>query len=148
MRGPYDELLNYPHHVSSTRPHLSMAQRAAQFAPFAALTGYEAAVREAGRLTESRRSLDEEQQAMLNDRLCLAVESGGETAFTWFVPDSQKAGGAYVTHVGIVRHLDAAQGLLFLTDGTTIPIGELWEVRAVDAEEGPGQTLSPDGTFF
>ncbi len=136
MRGQYDDILYLPHPVSPNRPHLSRAQRAAQFAPFAALTGYEAAVREAGRLTTPRRSLDEEQKALLNEQLHLAAEGRTPAAFTWFVPDARKSGGAYVTHVGTIRHIDLAQGMLYLTDGTAIPIAELGALHPVEEDSG------------
>lgn len=125
MRGKYDDMLNLPRPVSPNRPHMTRVQRAAQFAPFAALTGYEAAVQEAGRLTEQRRNLDEEQKAILNEKLHLAAKTKMPMAFTWFVQDTRKAGGAYVTHMGVIRHLDPAAGMLYLADGVVIPIQEL-----------------------
>ncbi len=132
MKGPYDDLLNLPHHVSRNHPPMDRLRRAAQFAPFAALTGHEDAVREAARLTEQRAELSEEEQEKLNHRLRLAVESGGVWSFTWFVPDTKKAGGAYVTRTGVIRHLDAACGVAELTDRTRIPLSELIAIQETD----------------
>ena len=108
---------------------MSPVQRAAQFAPFAALTGYDAACRETARLTEPRRTLDETRQEEINGRLCLAAESGKVMAFTWFVPDAHKDGGAYVTRLGTIRRIEPVSATIFLTDGTTIPVKELWQVQ-------------------
>ena len=106
MKGAYDDIINLPHHVSATRPHMSMGDRAAQFAPFAALTGYEDAVREAARLTEERVELTEDAQAALDARLRLLADgsmAGKAVTLTWFQPDARKSGGAYVTATGILK---------------------------------------------
>lgn len=128
MSGPYDDILFRQRPVSACHPRMSQVQRAAQFAPFAALTGYDAAVRETARITEPRRTMDEEEKAKLNDRLTLALESGQPRRFTWFVADERKAGGAYVSTVGSIRRIEPVSGILFLRDGRTIPVAELWDV--------------------
>lgn len=124
----YDDMIGLPHHVSGKRPRMSMAGRAAQFSPFAALTGYDAAIREAARLTDrkielsedSRAALDRKQQ-FLRENLaqCPAVE------VTYFVPDSRKEGGAYVTAAGRVKKLDEHRRRMIFTDGTEIPLDEI-----------------------
>ena len=105
----YDEIINFPHHVSKTRPQMPMSDRAAQFSPFAALTGYDSAIRETGRLTDEKIDLDEESLNALNVRyqmLTDALEERPEVRITYFKPDERKAGGAYVTTAGAVRKID------------------------------------------
>lgn len=96
----YDDIINLPHYTSSKRPRMAMIDRAAQFSPFAALTGYDAAVKETARLTEDRVELDEYQKSALNDRLQIVQERLSDTpviSITYFVPDERKSGGAYCT---------------------------------------------------
>ncbi len=129
MSGPYDEILHLPHHRSALHPPLSKQQRAAQFAPFAALTGHEAAVREAARLTQQRMELDEEEKIRLNQQLMQAADSAAPYEFTWFVADSRKEGGSYRTRQGCIRRLDEIYRLVELTDRTKIPIDQLINLR-------------------
>ena len=124
----YDEILSLPHHVSKTRPQMPMADRAAQFAPFAALTGYDAAIKETGRLTDERIELDEESLTALNVRyqmLTDALEKRPEVRITYFKPDERKAGGAYVTTVGEVRKIDDFEQTIIMQDGTRIPMDDV-----------------------
>ena len=128
----YDDIINLPHHVSTKRTHMSLHDRAAQFAPFAALTGYDAAVRETARLTDTRLELDEYEMEALNDRLRLIAESLSDEpviAVTYFLPDKKKAGGAYVTATGIVRKIDEYERTVVMNDGTRIPIEEITEIE-------------------
>jgi len=128
MSGKYDDILNLPHHVSASRPHMSAIERAAQFAPFAALTGYDAAVRETARLTDARLELDEYEKEALNDKLRVLdenLESGPEVTITYFLPDGKKAGGAYVTASGTVKKIDGYERVVVLEDGGRIPIDEI-----------------------
>lgn len=128
MSGKYDDILNLPHHVSASRPHMPAADRAAQFAPFAALTGYDAAVRETARQTDARLELDECEKEALNDKLRVLDEhlgSAPEVAVTYFRPDGRKAGGAYVTVSGAVRKIDGYARVVVLADGGRIPIDEI-----------------------
>ena len=93
MSGAYDDIIHLPHHVSQTRPRMSAADRAAQFSPFAALTGYGAAVTEAGRLTDQRIELTESEKETLNERLLLLREQLAEppeVTITYFQPDEKK----------------------------------------------------------
>ena len=124
----YDDIIGLPHHVSATRPQMSMINRAAQFSPFAALTGYDAAIRETGRLTDNRIELSEDSRADLDRKQQLLSErlaDPPEVSVTYFVPDGKKAGGAYVTATGNVKKLDDFQRLMVLTDGTVVPIDEI-----------------------
>lgn len=124
----YDETIDLPHHVSKTRPQMPMSDRAAQFSPFAALTGYDAAVKETGRLTDEKIELDEESLTALNVRyqmLTDALEKRPEVRITYFKPDERKAGGAYVTTAGAVRKIDDFEQTIIMQDGTRIPMGDV-----------------------
>ena len=130
--GKYDDIIDLPHHVSETHPPMSRADRAAQFSPFAALTGYDAAVRETARVTERRIELDEGVKAELNARLNCILEHLSEhpqVSLTYFVPDEKKSGGAYRTVTGTVRKLDSFVKTLTLTDGTVVPMEEMVHVE-------------------
>lgn len=130
--GKYDDIIDLPHHVSGTHPPMSRADRAAQFSPFAALTGYDAAVRETARVTERRIELDEGVKAELNARLNCILEHLSEhpqVSLTYFVPDEKKSGGAYRTVTGTVRKLDSFAKTLTLTDGTVVPMEEMVHVE-------------------
>ena len=105
----YGDILNMPHHVSATRPQMPMSDRAAQFSPFAALTGYDAAIKETGRLTDTKIELDDEELNNLNLKFQFLVEhleDEPEVAITYFKADERKAGGAYLEATGIVKKLD------------------------------------------
>lgn len=124
----YDEIINFPHHVSKTRPQMPMSDRAAQFSPFAALTGYDSAIKETGRLTDEKIDLDEESLNALNVRyqmLTDALEERPEVRITYFKPDERKAGGAYVTTAGAVRKIDDFEQTIIMQDGTRIPMGDV-----------------------
>ena len=138
-RSPYEDIINLPHHVSPTRPRMSRADRAAQFSPFAALSGYGDAVQETARLTNRRIELDESAKAALDEKLRLlaeVIEDRPEAAITYFLPDRKKAGGEYVTAAGRVKKLDAAAQELVMVNGQTIPIADI-----VEAESRLFQTL-------
>ena len=117
--------INLPHHVSRNHPQMPLRDRAAQFAPFAALTGYEAAVGETARLTAERRELDAQEAEELNRRLAALIArlpDRPEATVEYFVPDDRKAGGAYVTVTGVVRHISVPERTLVMEDGTVIPL--------------------------
>ena len=127
----YDDIINLPHHVSTNRPRMSMHDRAAQFAPFAALVGYDDVVAETARLTESRPELDEQEQRELNARLCALadhIQEHPEVRIRYFVPDERKTGGAIVEVCGAVKKLVAADKTIVLDDGTVIPIYDLLNI--------------------
>lgn len=129
----YDDIIDLPHHVSVTRPRMSMIDRAAQFSPFAALTGYDAAIKETGRLTNERIELTEDSRAVLDRKQQLLLDNLAdhpEASVTYFVPDERKSGGAYVTVTGIVKKVDDYQRLLILTDGTKIPLDEILDMES------------------
>lgn len=131
--GAYDDIINLPHHVSERHPQMPIRDRAAQFSPFAALTGYESAVKEAARITDEQIELSEEQQEMLSERLLLledALPQQPEAAFTFFVPDARKKGGAYVTVRGKLKRIDRLSQTILLTNGTVIQIDRLSQVES------------------
>ena len=125
MRGPYDDIIHLPHPTSAKHPRMPAAQRAAQFSPFAALTGYDAAVRETARLTDRKAELSEEAKAALDQKLRLAVEGRAEVRITYFKPDEKKAGGAHMTITGAVRKIDDFEQMITMRDGTRIPMGDV-----------------------
>ena len=123
MPGKYDDIMDLPHHVSEKRVSMPLANRAAQFSPFAALTGYDAAIEETGRLTEGWVDLDESSVEALNDKLLLirqALPSEPEITVIYFRPDERKSGGAYITVTGVVKKLDSIDQYLLMEDGTRI----------------------------
>lgn len=135
MTGKYDDILRLPHHVSASRKPMAITARAAQFAPFAALSGYDAEVQEAGRLTDRPIEPDEYEKEAMNARLQLLARHFREewvVSLVFFQPDERKAGGAYVTRTGTVKKFREAERLLILTDGTVIPLDDL---IALDGEE-------------
>ena len=130
--GKYDDIINLPHHVSATHPHMPMLDRAAQFMPFRALTGYEDAVRETARLTEEKPELTEDEKALLDVRLQrLAEEIAGQpgVTLTYFQPDQKKAGGAYVSVTGRLKKIDDLEGVLILAEGERIPVEDILDIR-------------------
>ena len=134
MNGKYDEIMGLPHHVSKTRPQMPMSDRAAQFAPFAALTGYDAAIKETGRLTDERIELDVEALSALDMKYQLlmeALDEAPEVTITYFQPDERKAGGKYITATGALKKVDDFERRITMRDGTRIPMDD---VLSIDGE--------------
>ena len=126
----YADMLDLPHHVSAVHPPMSMADRAAQFAPFSALTGYGAAVKERARLTKGRPQLDEGEMERINRSLLWLKEhllGEPEVAVTYFLPDQRKEGGAYMKADGKVRKLSEEK--LVMADGKEILVEDLLEIE-------------------
>lgn len=133
MKGAYDDIIHLPHHVSSRRPQMPMSDRAAQFSPFAALTGYDDAIRETGRLTEQKILLDEEALARLDEKFRLLqdhLKEYPEIRVTYFKPDERKDGGAYLTVSGAIRKLRNFEREILLYDGTRIPMDDILEMES------------------
>lgn len=129
--GPYDDIIDLPHHVSATHPQMSLANRAAQFTPFKALTGYDDAVEETARLTDGRITLGENAIEDLDMRLSLladAIDAHPVVAVTYFQPDERKEGGAYVTATGGVKKVDDYERRIILMDGREIAIADVLEI--------------------
>lgn len=137
MQNNYDDIIDLPHHVSATRPQMSMMDRAAQFSPFAALTGYDAAIKETARLTDQKIDLDDYEKEEINDKIQLITEHLGEdfeVVITYFQPDSRKAGGDYVDAVGIVKKIDEYDRVIILQDGKKIPIDDILDIDMSGSE--------------
>lgn len=118
--------------VSRNHPRMSLHDRAAQFAPFAALTGHDAAIKETARLTDERLELSDEVIMKLNDQLNMIRDNIGteqEVIITYFVPDDKKAGGAYITHSGMVKKIDEFERNLIMQDEIVIPIEQISEIQ-------------------
>jgi hypothetical protein len=132
MNNRYNEIINLPHHVSKTRPQMPMSDRAAQFAPFAALTGYDSAIKETGRLTDERIELDEEALTALDRKYQLLMDTlddAPEVTIIYFQPDERKAGGQYVSATGTVKKVDTFGRRILLQDGTRIPLDSVYDLR-------------------
>ena len=131
MSGTYDDIIALPHPEPRTHPRMSLHDRAAQFSPFAALTGHSAAIAETGRLTASRITLDESEIARVDaalQRLRELLPQAPAVSITYFVPDERKAGGSYQTVTGTARRIDTANGVLLLTDRRGIPIADIFDI--------------------
>ena len=127
----YDDIINIPHHVSPTRQRMSMHDRAAQFAPFAALVGYDDAVAETARLTESRPELDEQEQRVINERLAYIadhIHEQPEVRIKYFVPDEYKSGWTIIEVSGKVKKISATDGTIVMADGRKIRLSDITDL--------------------
>ncbi len=127
----YDDIINLTHHTSSSRPHMSTYDRAAQFSPFAALTGYGTAITETGRLTDKKIELDEYSKSDLNEKLSKIqdqIDAQPEVLITYFQMDKKKSGGAYITAAGCVKKIDAYERMMVMQDDTKISIDDIFEI--------------------
>ena len=131
MNGTYDDIINMPHHKSDCHARMSVHDRAAQFSPFAALTGYDAEITETARLTDSRIELSEEEKEILDSKLRRAEDTKQTVCITCFVPDPHKSGGAYVEIVGRVKKIDSIDGLVRLMDGRETSIEDIFMIDGV-----------------
>lgn len=132
MKNPYEDMMELPHHVSSKRPQMPMSDRAAQFSPFAALVGYDAAIKEAGRLTDERIEPEEDRLNELNMKFRLIKEhlaDEPEVSLSYFEPDERKAGGRYLEISGTVKKIDDFERSLTMKDGTKISIDDILTVE-------------------
>ena len=128
----YDDIIELPHHTSKKHPQMPLLDRAAQFAPFAALTGHEAAIKETARLTEEEIELDEDRKELLDLRLQRLQEHLPEqwsVTVTYFKPDEKKAGGAYEMVTGVVKKVDGYARELVFTDGRRIGFERMIELE-------------------
>lgn len=128
----YKDIIDIPHHVSKTRPQMPMSDRAAQFAPFAALTGYDSAIKETGRLTDEKIELDEEALTTLDMKYQLlmdAFDDAPEVTITYFQPDERKAGGKYVSAIDAVKKVDDFERRITMRDGTRIPMDDVLSIE-------------------
>ena len=128
----YGGIINLPHPEPTTRPRMAMENRAAQFSPFAALTGYDDATREESRLVDIKQELSEEMKDMIDAKLAIIgqhVKEQPSVAVTYFQPDEKKAGGRYVTVSGNVKKLDGLGRVIMMMDGTKIPIEDVRHIE-------------------
>ena len=133
--GEYDEIINLPHHVSNKHPRMSLEARSAQFAPFAALTGYDDQVRETARLTNERKELADGLKMILNDKILRIqdkLDEMPEVTITYFVPDLRKSGGKYVTVTGKVKKIDEFKHVIIFDNKKEIPIQEIIDIADIE----------------
>lgn len=131
----YKDIIGLPHHVSLSHRPMAIIDRAAQFAPFAALTGHNAAIKEKARLTKQRIELDENCKEILNEKLSMVMAKNEEKPairITYFEPDSKKNGGSYVAVEGIVKKVDRYENRLILVDGIQIPIEDIIDIDEIN----------------
>ena len=132
--GAYDDIIDLPHPTSARHPRMPMADRAAQFSPFAAISGHGAAIQETARLTDERIELTEEEKAVLDETLRRLVDTGEEAVFTWFQPDGKKNGGTYTSSVGRLKRLDKLQHIVVLENGAAIPMEDILGIEVAANE--------------
>lgn len=133
MKGPYDDMIDLPHPTSKKHPRMALIDRAAQFSPFAALTGHEAAIRETARLTDRRMELDEDVKIELDMKLRLIADHSvqrPEVHITYFQPDEKKDGGSYQVLVGYIKRIDDVQRAVLMMDGKQIAIDDIYEIES------------------
>lgn len=125
----YDDIIDLPRPKSKHEP-MPMSDRAAQFSPFAALTGYGDAIDETARLTDARIELSEEERAELDyKQQYLSTLDSPMVTVTYFVPDSRKSGGAYVTHTGVLKRVDEVERMVVFKDGLRVPLDEVMDIK-------------------
>ena len=128
----YDDIINLPHHVSLTHPHMSRLDRAAQFSPFAALTGYDAAIKETARLTDKKVELGEYELEELNRtllELSYHISQHPHVMVTYFEPDKCKEGGVYITVSKEIKRIDEIEQAIYFTDGSKIPLSDIFSIE-------------------
>ena len=133
MSGPYDDIIDLPHQVSHRHPHMPVADRAAQFAPFAALTGYDAALRETARLTDRKVEQTEEIKALLDHKqqfLLEHAEARPKITVVHFKADERKDGGTYISVTGHFRTIDPIRRQLVLSNKTRIPLDDILDLES------------------
>jgi hypothetical protein len=132
MTEDYSDIINLPHHVSRNHPQMPMEARAAQFAPFAALTGYDTVIHETARQTDKQVELEEYDNERLNrifSELMDSLEEHPMVTVSYFKSDEHKAGGAYVTVMGQLKKVDTYEQLMVMENGTAIPIGNIMDLQ-------------------
>jgi hypothetical protein len=131
MMDEYDDIINLPHHVSKNHRQMPMEMRAAQFAPFAALTGYDAVINETARLTDQQVELEDYDNERLNRKYAELIENISEhpvITVSYFKPDKHKGGGAYVSKTGHIKKVDTYEQLMIMEDDTSIPLAAIVDI--------------------
>ncbi len=129
----YDDIINLPHHVSKKHPPLKRASYAAQFSPFAALTGYDGIVSEAARITDERIELNETDMEIINAKLqivCDRIKEKPELTVTYFVADKKKSGGKFLKTTASARRIDDVERVIYFTDGTKLPFDDIIDIQS------------------
>ena len=127
----YDDIINLPHHISTKHPRMTLETRSAQFAPFAALTGYEDAIEETGRLTTDKIDIDDEIKCKINEKIQLIKSNllmHYKVSIKYFIPDAKKEGGCYKFVSGIVKKIDEYKQIIIMEDKTEISINEIIDI--------------------
>ena len=137
--GKYEDIIHLPHHVSKKRPQMAIKDRAAQFSPFAALTGHEAAVKETARLTEEKMELDESTKRRLDEILQILMEQLRRdihlfVQITYFLPDEKKTGGSYLRIREKIQKIDTYRRIIFMMDKTKVPIDDIVDIELKEHE--------------
>ena len=135
--NPYEDIINLPHPMSRNHAPMPLQERAAQFAPFAALVGYDDAIRETARRTDDRRELDENEKALIDLELQFVAEhlaEEPELSLEYFVPDARKQGGSYATYTGKVKKIDAVERCICFSDGKRVKIDDVLSLQGGDIE--------------
>ena len=130
---PYEDIVNLPRHISKVHPQATMADRAARFSPFAAISGYEDMVKEAARVTEERIDITDATKELLNEKLNMIIEfldEEPEVTITYFVPDKKKDGGAYISITGTVKRIDEYERIVLMSDDKKIRIDEIYAIES------------------
>lgn len=132
--GKYDDIINLPHYESNIHPRMTLEARSAQFAPFAALTGYEDQVNETGRLTNDRIELSEDEKNILDNKLqeiLKFIEEEPSVYITYFIPDIFKEGGSYITRNCNLKRIDYINRVIILSDKNTISFDDILEIEKI-----------------
>lgn len=130
---PYEDIVNLPRHISKVHPQATMADRAARFSPFAAISGYEDMVKEAARVTEARIDITDATKELLNEKLNMIIEfldEEPEVTITYFEPDKKKDGGAYISITGTVKRIDEYERIVLMSDDKKIRIEEIYAIES------------------
>ena len=128
----YNDIINLPHHVSKKHPQLSKASYAAQFSPFAALSGYDGIVSEATRITDERVELGDKENDILNAKLQVIgdhIKEHPEIKVTYFEKDKKKSGGAYLQKIAPIKRIDDVERIMYFTDGTNLSIDDITDMQ-------------------
>lgn len=127
----YKDIIDLPHHVSKTRAKMPLKDRAAQFAPFAAVVGHEAAIKETARYVDRKKELDEMEKSIIDEKLNKInswLPEKHEIELMYFKPDNAKRGGEYVSKIGYVKKIDTYNLEVLFADGTRIEIGQIYSI--------------------
>lgn len=134
----YDDIIALPHHVSKKHPQMSLEDRAAQFAPFAALTGHKESIKEIARITDLKKILDENQIETINlelQHIQEQIKNAPLVKVTYFISDDKKDGGKYVTKTAYIKKIDEYQNLLILEDNLKIKIVDIYCIKMLSLEK-------------